>query len=172
MILTCVVCGDDFTRRGSRGPIPKYCGQRCISRAARTPHRVAYEREFRRSERAAGKRIEYERAYNQRPEVKARMIARYYAFYRDPFVDLEIPAPYTGHRWLDMARKAVGAGDLDSSTPWADDYHDEMGEAVLALLEGRDMAEAVTAYRKKEYIPRRMTMHMGDWGDDPDQQQR
>lgn len=45
-----------------------------------------------------------------------------------------------------------------------------MGEALLALLEGRDMEEAVSAYRKREYIPRRLTIRLGDWRDDESSQ--
>jgi hypothetical protein len=66
-----------------------------------------------------------------------------------------------------MARRAVdGNNRLDSTAPWADDYHDDMGEAVLALLEGRDMKEAIKEHRKREYVPRNLTYHMGDWHDD------
>lgn len=83
------------------------------------------------------------------------------------FYGLEVAPPYSGHRWLDMARAATLRGkDLDGSAPWADDYYDEMGEAVLALLEGRDMGEAVKSYRSKEYPTRKLNIHLGDWRDD------
>ena len=73
--------------------------------------------------------------------------------------------PYTGHRWLEMARDVVGKPS-DPSAPWADDYWDDMGEAVLALLEGRDMKEAVRAYRTKEYVSRHLTIRMDEWKDE------
>jgi hypothetical protein len=104
------------------------------------------------------------RWYND-PEYRQRQLARWGIDYPE----VVVAAPYTGHRWLDMARKAVlGSKNLDDSQHWADDYHDEMGEAVLALLEGRDMGEAVSAYRKQEYVPRRLTIRYDDWRDDED----
>lgn len=142
--------------------------------------------EYRRAEQRRKNR------YLRRPDVRARLNARRrrrYATdpeYRQREIDAamrrhalrprtskqqpELTAPYTGHRWLDMARQAVLRGrDLDPSTPWADDYFDEMGEAVLALLEGRDMEEAITAYRKAEFVPRRLTQHLDDFrGEDGD----
>lgn len=142
----CVICGSPVIRTGSRGPIPKYCSQRCISKAARTLRRIEYERLYRRAERAAGKRVAYERAYYQRPEVKQRYLQRYYDLYRDPHIDVEIPAPYTGHIWLDKIHAMVGK--FDQASPWADKYNDMIGEGLLAFLEGRDPAEAIDRMRK------------------------
>lgn len=185
-MLTCVVCGQHFNRKGTRGPIPKYCSQRCITKAGRTPKRRAYERDYRRSERLLGKRKQYEFEYNRRPHVRERNRLRMlWKWHNDPewrekerarmrrtiHPEVEVPRPYTGHRWLDMAAKVVGTG-FDDTGPWADDKWDEMGEAVLALLEGRDMKQAVKEYRSKEYVPRRLTIHLGDWGDDEDLQNR
>jgi hypothetical protein len=104
--------------------------------------------------------------YAADPEYRAEQIARANERrnQRPYFEPTPLPAPYSGHRWLEMAREAVVRGrDLDPSTPWADDYFDEMGEAVLALLEGRDMAEAVHDYRRKEFVPRRLTQHLSDY---------
>jgi hypothetical protein len=168
--LVCEWCGVDFIRPGTRGPRPRFCSMKCRGRWAYSqPHIKAYQK-----------------AYSQRPDRRAAAAARsrkryateeYRTWARNrwrqaEFFGIEIPAPYTGHRWLEMARQAVGAEHLDSSTPWADDYHDEMGEAVLALLEGRDMDEAVKDYRRREYIPRNRTLHLDDWGDDPEEQAR
>jgi hypothetical protein len=47
-----------------------------------------------------------------------------------------------------------------------------MGEAVLALLEGRDMKEAVAAYRRQEYVSRRLTLRLDDWKDDDGYERR
>lgn len=101
------------------------------------------------------------------PEYRERALAAWRARYYKANPRVEIAMPYSGHRWLEMARKIVDPNNrLDDSAPWADDYHDDMGEAVLALLEGRDMTEAVRANRRKEYVPRKLTYHMGDWRDD------
>jgi hypothetical protein len=116
--------------------------------------------------RKAGLKKEYERGYYQRPEVRERYRLRWRDLYGDQYPDLEVAAPYTGHRWLEMARAVVGAPDPEA--PWADDRWDEMGEAVLALLEGRDMQEAVVAYRKAEYVPRHLTIRADDWRGDED----
>ena len=79
-----------------------------------------------------------------------------------------LPPAYSGHRWLDMARAAVGTPTMIEGTELTDRYYDDMGEALLALMEGRDPKEAVHEYRRREYVPRRMTKHIGDWrGDDP-----
>jgi hypothetical protein len=138
-------------------------------------------------ERALGKRREYEFNYNRRPEVRKRNAERMlFKWHNDPeyrerellrmrstiHPEIVLAAPYTGHKWLQMAHDVVRKDGFDTSAPWADDYWDDMGEAVLALLEGRDMKEAVVAYRKKEYVARRLTQHLGDWGDDEDEQNR
>lgn len=187
--LTCTICGDKFTRKGTRGPVPQFCSVRCKSKRDRArPGRKEYERLYRRASRASGKRKAYEREYNRRPEVKERNRKRMmWKWHNDPewrhaqllrmrstiHPEIVVPAPYTGHRWLDMAAKVVMKGrSLDHSAPWADDYHDDMGEAVLALLEGRDMAQAVRDYRNKEFVPRKLTIHMGDWIEDEDYAQR
>jgi hypothetical protein len=142
----CVICDEPVYRTGSRGPYPKYCGQKCITKSKRTDQRREYERLYRRAERASGRRAAYERAYNQRPEVKARYRQRYWDIYRDPFIDIPIPSPYTGHRWLEKIRNMVGP--FDQAAPWADKYNDMIGEGVLAFLEGRDPAEAIAVMRK------------------------
>lgn len=182
------MCHAEFERKGSRGPVPKYCSQKCITKAGRTPHRKVYEKLYRRLERHIGKRRAYEFSYNRRPDVKKKNRVRMmFKWYNDPewrasqimrmrstiYPEVVVATPYTGHRWLDMARVAVlGSTNLDDSKPWADDYHDDMGEAVLALLEGRDMKQAVKEYRSKEYVARRLTIHLGDWGDDEERQNR
>lgn len=182
-----MVCGSPVIRTGSRGPIPKYCGRRCIAKSKRTDQRREYERLYRRTERAKGWRSRYEYRYNRRPEVRKRNADRMRAkWHNDPeyrarellrmrstiHPEIVLAAPYTGHRWLQMAHDVVRKDGFDTSAPWADDYWDDMGEAVLALLEGRDMKEAVRGYRKKEYVARRLTQHLGDWGDVEEAQNR
>lgn len=184
--MICVVCNNSFERTGTRGPIPKYCSPNCRARANRDEHRRAYERAYRANSRAAGKRKAYEFEYNRRPEVlernRKRMKDKWYndpeyrqkqlARWSNPFANVQIAAPYTGHRWLDMARNAVSKTWVNPLAPWSDDYYDDMGEAVLALLEGRNVDEAVKEYRSKEYRSRKMFIRMGDWGDDEDEQRK
>lgn len=56
-----------------------------------------------------------------------------------------LPMPYTGHPMLDEARML--AGDLwYGDDIYNADREDAAGEAVLAMLEGRDPQEAVRAY--------------------------
>ena len=170
-LLNCSICGDAFQRPGSRGPIPKFCTPRCKGRRDRQrPGRREYEREYRRAERAAGKRRDYEHEYYRRPEVQERYRLRWRELYGDPHPDVVVAAPYTGHRWLEMARGVAGVPDPEA--PWAEDKYDEMGEAVLALLEGRDMEEAVAAYRKQEYVSRHLTVRVEDWGGDEQGERR
>lgn len=80
-----------------------------------------------------------------------------------------LPLPYTGHRWLEKAREAAGQLALElPDTELTDRYYDDVGEALLALLEGRDPKAAVIEFRKREFVPRRLTKHIADWsGDDP-----
>lgn len=160
MTLTCVVCTTEFGRPGRHGPVPLYCSIVCKSRQARRrPERLGYERRYRARLRKAGRLATYEYEYNRRPAVVERQSLRWRGLFGDP--GLPIPSPYSGHRWLDMARAVVGSPNPEA--PWADDAYDDMGEAVLALLEGRDMKAAVSAYRKQEYVSRRMTIRMDDW---------
>lgn len=176
--LVCVECGQEFERPGTRGPRPKYCSLKCSSAVRRRkPERKAYEREYRRIERASGKRRTYEFEYYRRPEVLERYRLRWhdpeyrereYARRRVPFSDIAIPRLYTGHRWFDMARAVVGRNPDEEYEDFG--YTDEMGEAILALLEGRDMKEAVSEFRKREFIPRHRTVFFGEWQDNPDQQ--
>ena len=35
MFIECESCGRGFERRGSRGRVPRFCGQRCRKRASR-----------------------------------------------------------------------------------------------------------------------------------------
>lgn len=72
-------------------------------------------------------------------------------------------APYTGHQWLEAARAAVAPGQTEFGWELYDRYNDEMGEALLALLEGGDPKAAVVEFRKREFIPRYMTTHFSEW---------
>jgi hypothetical protein len=177
-------CGKAFLRAATGSPA-RYCSKSCRSRGYYLSH-GGVSRKRRPKGRVAPRkprprtpeRIEYERGYNRRPEVMERQRLRARAEYvptprrRKPRFGTysTIPAPYTGHQWLDAARKAVGTQlDLGLMTEASDRYYDEMGEALLALLEGKDPRQAVTEYRKREFVPRHLTSHIGDWsGGDED----
>lgn len=171
-LLTCKICGVEFERQGTRGPIPQFCSTRCKGvRDRARPERKEYERLYRRAERAAGKREAYERAYNQRPEIKEKQRLRYWQIYRDPFMDVEINAPYTGHRWFDMMREIVGPVP-EQDAPWADKWNDSMGEAMLAFLEGRDPREGLTKARKEYNMMEYGQVYFGELQDKYDQWER
>lgn len=157
MTLTCEVCEQPFTRPGRHGPIPRRCSQRCITKAGRTQRRRDYERDYRRGRRARG--LDLTDNVARRGYYRER-------YRRLNFVGVEIPSLHTGHRWLEMAVQSVSGGrDIDPA--FRDyGYNDEVGEAVLALLEGRDMDEAVKNYRLQEFVPRNLTIRAGDWVDD------
>ena len=57
-----------------------------------------------------------------------------------------MPMPYVGDEVFERARKAA---NLTSGTAYSVDWgqNDILGEAVLAILEGRDPEEAVRAHR-------------------------
>lgn len=157
-MLTCKFCEGRFSRPGARGPVPQFCSTRCKSKRDRQrPERIVYERLYRRQRRARGLDLTDNVARRDYYRERWRRL------YGDPHPGFVIPQPYTGHRWFDMAKQAVNGGrDVDPA--FRDfGYDDEMGEAVLALLEGRDMGEAVREFRRKEFVPRHLTLFLGDW---------
>ena len=83
-------------------------------------------------------------------------------------IPVELPTPYHGHMWLDMARAAAGEVTGPVGTELRNYREDDIGEALLALLEGRDPHEAVRAYRRAEFVPRHLTMHFGDFRESDD----
>lgn len=173
----CRVCDQPAQpRTGKRGPSPKYCSDKCRLAAKRTPERQRYEQEYYQKVRRLPDRwariLARGREYRHRlgDTYRTRMRERWRRLHGDPFPDVVLAAPYSGHRWLDKARSVVvGLNDLDGTAPWADDKYDEMGEALLALLEGRDPSEAVKEYRRKEYIPRNRMLRLSDWKDELEQ---
>lgn len=83
----------------------------------------------------------------------AAFFGRHPTYYRDRYVPVPqvepLPMPYVGHELFEQAAKAAG---LDKSVAFASDWgqNDLLGEAVLALIEGRDAKQAVRAFRAKE----------------------
>ena len=55
MFIECESCGRGFERRGSRGRVPRFCGQRCRKRASRAP-KAPFANDKRVWVRASGKR--------------------------------------------------------------------------------------------------------------------
>lgn len=189
MTCRCSVCDKLFTRRGKRGPIPKYCSGQC-ARAPFKERKREYDAEYhvRYMENPENRRRkrEYGHEYNRRPRVRERqrlrMLIRWHTdpeyrerqrrrWNRTVHPEVEVAAPYTGHRWLDRARMIVKPY-VDPRSFSADHYYDEMGEALLALLEGRDPEAAVREYRRKEWPARNLTVYIGDWEADHDNQER
>jgi hypothetical protein len=75
----------------------------------------------------------------------------------EPGVTVEpMPMPYVGHEVFAVAAKAAG---LSQSVAYGVDWgqNDIMGEAVLAILEGRDPGEAVRKHRASEKAIDRLT---------------
>lgn len=165
-MLTCELdeCGRQFRRPGTRGPRPRFCSIKCRGKwSYRRPRIREYQRRYaQRPDRREVRRL-VARARYATPEYRAWAAERYRRLYGDPFPDVVVPSPYTGHFWFDMARAVVGGDPEPAFRDYG--YDDEVGEAVLALLEGRDMGEAVTAFRRAEYVPRHLTIRTGDWVD-------
>lgn len=165
--LNCVTCGKAFARQGARGPVPKYCSPAC----GRVPHRQrrsAYDRARHPRYYAEHRRRILEAGHRRyaTDEYRRYALARYYEMQDSAEIRAAtIQHPYTGHRWLEMASRAAG-GYVDPTAPWADDRFDEMGEALLALLEGRDPKLAVKEYRSREYVSRSMTTRISEWSED------
>lgn len=185
-MFSCVTCGTPFERRGSRGPLPRYCSPVC-GRVPFKGRKREYDQQYHASYYAKNrdKILAHGHRYNRRPEVRERnrirmaikwhtdpeYRARQLARWSSPFAGVEVPAPYTGHMWLERMRQLV-APSLDDSSLNADYYHDQMGEALLAFLEGRDPSEAVREFKRREFVPRNMTLSLSEWKDDPDNTDR
>lgn len=165
-MLTCERCGEGFERPGTRGPRPRFCSIKCRGKWQYSqPHIREYQRLYaQRPDRRLVRRLAG-RARYATEEYRKWARERWRRLFRDRFAGTPIPEPYYGHPWLDMARNAVNGGrDIDPA--FRDfGYNDEVGEALLALLEGRDMGEAVKEFRRREFIPRHLTMWLGDWKD-------
>lgn len=135
----------------------------------------------RRAYRTQESRREYEAAYNRRPErmeyMRERNRARYVPHPRvyppkPPKLPAStpLPAPYTGHRWLDMAREVVGDPYVGiRGSEWADRRDDELGEVTLAILEGRDPEAALKEFRRREFTPRHLTKSISEWAGSDDE---
>jgi hypothetical protein len=96
--------------------------------------------------------------YRGRPEVRERVNAA--ARQATATLAVTISAPYTGHPILEEARRL--AGSWYGATLYDATREDAAGEAVLAMLEGRDPAAAVRAVRAAEVAWERLTTTLPD----------
>lgn len=89
--------------------------------------------------------------------------ARHPSWYRDRYVPAPpvepLPMPYVGHPLFEQARRAANL-----YTDYASDFgqNDRIGEAVVALLEGRDPKEAVSRWRRREAAHERRGVRLSD----------
>jgi hypothetical protein len=189
-MLRCEVCAASFPRAKTGNPA-RYCSKACRNKGyyeehrgdrKRRPKRTLTEKKALKSlydriyhpiyyQRNRERKLAYGRRYNLLPHVRERQRARYYALYRDPYIDIEIPTPYTGHRWLEMARGLI-APHHDPTGPTAEWLHDEMGEVLLAIMEGRDPKDALRQFRNREFVSRFLTVSMSDWKTGKDDESR
>lgn len=77
-----------------------------------------------------------------------------------------MPMPYVGHPVFEQAAKVARLTSIAFSVDWG--QNDIMGEATLAILEGRDPAEAVRAFRAAEKRIDRSRRWVADIGTDED----
>lgn len=152
-VLTCEQCSKRFPfaqwdRPGS--PPARWCSKRCRNRAgylARRPN--ATDRRLRRR-----KPVPLTPA--ERRQRRLATHARYnLKRVRVPATSPEpMPMPYVGHAVFEQAREAARL-----STDWASDWgqHDILGEAVLAILEGRSPDDAIRRHRAHEASIQRLT---------------
>lgn len=119
---------------------------------------AAYFRDWRRAH------PEYRMRQNQLHNDRRRRLGRgdrRTEYARRPSRALDpIPALHFGHPLFDAARAVVGP-NTSSLTVWLDPLHDDLiSVATLALLRGRDAAEAVRRFRATETAWRRMTCQL------------
>ena len=168
-MLQCETCGQPLERRGTRGPVPRFCSVHC-RQAPHAARKAAYDRVYyaqvlRPDRERMARRRAHDHEYNRRPEVREAYRLRWRRLFGDRHPEVQLPNPYHGHPWLERARAALGLTDLDPNSRFIEDYYDDMGEALLALMEGRDPEEAVRAYRRQEYVARHLTHHIDEWHD-------
>ena len=74
----------------------------------------------------------------------------------------QVPGLHLGHDLFDLARRIVGPQKTTLVTLRDPLHEDLLSEATLALLEGRDPADAVDRYRKQERSYGRITCPLLD----------
>lgn len=172
--LTCETCGGEFPRAATGKPA-RWCSGPCYRRSEeyRSYRRDLARRKYVPKERARlpeaerkRRRREVVRRYNASPKGRARW-ARWYAengWNGQPPVPYEpMPMPYVGHEVFAEAAKAARLGQsVAYGVDWG--QNDIMGEAVLAILEGRDPDEAVRKHRAHEKGLTAMRAYVHDVG--------
>jgi hypothetical protein len=184
VVLRCDNCHKAFERKPRARKDTLYCSKKCANRGKylKTKAHLHKPRVFLTPEqREERKHIWWHNAYMRRKsdpikwsnylaQVRARNPLRR-DYWRNRwrqanFYGVDIPAPYTGHMWMDKIRAMVGPMP-DQSAPWADKYNDMVGEGLLAFLEGRDPAKAIKDFRNGEYISEYRTIYLSDFADNP-----
>ena len=125
-------------------------------------HKRAYDRERLKDPIVRAKHNERNRRRYDTDEYRAYSLARYHRISGSLLRLDPIAHGYTGHKWFDLARQVVGNPPPEDSV-FFDMWADRMGAAVLALLEGKDMREAVKEHNRQEYVPNNRTIFMSDW---------
>lgn len=153
----------------------------------RTPERIAYEHAWRKRQRAAfvargltvkgtirtgQHRLDPAEKKRRRALTDAKRWASTphvyrHRVYRSKAVPFEpIPMSYVGHEVFEAAREAAGIR-ADYQSDWG--QNDILGEAVLAILEGRDPQKAVRKVRGEMWAANRLrAWKVIDYGADPD----
>lgn len=161
----CVDCGRD--RQSVRSP-------RCPScrKEQRRKVNLATVRRYQASERGKAALSEYRKS-----DARRQAVARYNSstkgrmrwsnwYWGQPGVAAAaepMPMPYVGDSVFERARAAARISG-DYSVDWG--QHDILGEAVLAILEGRDPNEAVRQHRATEKAIQSRRAYVDDVGSD------
>lgn len=133
-----------------------------MSAAEWREHKREYDRQRLRDPAIRAAHNERNRRKYRTPEYRAYSLARYHRSAGGYHTRVHVRHGYTGHRWFDLVRKVVGNPPSEDSV-YFDKWADRMGAGVLALLEGRDVAEAVKEHNRKEYIPNNKQVYISDW---------
>lgn len=151
----CVDCGSDT--QSKRSPRCPDCRTENRRKANLARVRRYQSSAHGRSVLARYDRREKDRRYNMSEKGRARN-ARYEA--EHPVVRPEpVPMPYVGDPVFEQARQAARVRS-DYASDWG--QNDMLGEAVLAILEGRDPDEAVKSYRRQEATHRALRANVPD----------
>lgn len=127
MNIVCESCGREFLRKGSRGRVPRFCGQTCRKRASRSPGLALVRATEGRWVRAVGKRP----VVPSGAPASSTDVSTW-----SSFADVQVGA---GDGFGVMLGSGIGAYDLDGCiddgvlAPWARDAIENIPEPVLFM---------------------------------------